>query len=119
MAYDLVASEYGWTDRTIGDLPLGRLRQITSAIQTRKYLAYREENNRTSWLARQIATFVANGYMVDGDNPAVEAAQKLGMDDIEIALLTGEAPPKPGEAPANRKGSYETLMRFAGGMTKR
>lgn len=118
MAYDLVAAEYGWTDEAIGDLPLARLRQITAAIQTRKYLAFREENSRTSWLARQLATFVAQGYMVEGENKAVEAAQNLGYDDIEIAALTGEVPPKPGEV-RNRKGSFERLAQWgAQGMKK-
>jgi hypothetical protein len=61
-------------------------------------------------MTRQIAAFIAGGYMTEGENPAVEAAQKLGMDDIEIALLqAGPAAEAPKE---NRDGSYERLMAF-------
>jgi hypothetical protein len=65
-----------------------------------------------SWLARQLSSYVAAGYMTDGkENPAVDSAQKIGYDDIEVAFLTGERPAKPGEA-TNKAGSYERLMGF-------
>lgn len=93
-----------------------RFRQIAAAIQYRRYLAMREENGRVSWLARSIATFVAGGYMVDGDNPAVEKAQQLAYDDVE-AKLVGYEPKAAGGGPIEpRQGSFERLMQFAGGM---
>ena len=62
---------------------------------------------------------MANGYQIEGkENPAAKAAQHIGFDDIEVALLTGEAPAKPGEA-TNPKGSFERLMGFGqNGMKK-
>jgi hypothetical protein len=110
-AYDLVASEYGWTDEQIGDLPLVRLRQITAAIQTRRYFAAREENSRTSWMTRTLASFIAGGYMTDGksENKAATMASQLAIDEEDRLLLgatlDGSVGPK-----ENKPGSYESFM---------
>jgi hypothetical protein len=107
-----VSSEYGWTDEQIGELPLARFRQITAAIQVRRYGAAREENSRTSWLARNIATYIAAGFEVGKgkENKALTQASKLAYDDIEALMLGGT--PSTGEAkPAeNKPGSYERFM---------
>ena len=108
-AYDLVSSEYGWTDDTIGELPLGRFRQVTAAIQLRRYAQLREENSRFSWLARNVTGFIAAGFQIEKgkENTALKHAASLAMDDIESALLS-EAPlvaPK-----ENKSGSYERFM---------
>ena len=61
------------------------MRQITAAIQTRKYLDRREQQNIASWQTRTLATFIAGGYMTsekDG-NPALELARKISFDAIE------------------------------------
>jgi hypothetical protein len=61
------------------------MRQITAAIQTRKYLEKREQQNIASWQTRTLATFIAGGYMVsekDG-NPALDLARKISYDKIE------------------------------------
>lgn len=115
-AYDLVQSEYGWTDEQIGELPLVRLRQITAAIQRRKFLVNREENSRFSWMARNIAQFIAAGYMIgEGqENTALTQAGLLALDDIERAVLNEAVENTP--AKENEAGSFERLMRFGGGM---
>lgn len=106
-----MASEYGWTDEQIGDLPLVRFRQITAAIQTRRYTEAREENSRFSWMTRNLAGFIAAGYMTDGkkENKALKQAGELAYDDIEAALL-GAAPAASGKPKENGVGSFERFM---------
>lgn len=74
-----------------------------------------------SWQTRQLATFTAMGYWVEGNNPAVSAAQSLAFDKIEVAELkeaeeqrenTPFDPENPPEADVQR-GSFE---RFLGSM---
>jgi hypothetical protein len=119
-AYDLVAAEYGWTDEQIGELPLARLRQVTAAIQMRKFSAFREENSRFSWLARNIAGFIAAGYQIEKgkENKALDQAGKLAFDDIELALLGGkvQSPDQPAE---NGAGSFERFMGMMGHLEQR
>lgn len=112
-AFDLVSSEYGWSDEQILDLPLIRLRQITAAISRRKYMRQREENTRVSWQTRALAQYIAGGYMVEGENTAVQSASQLAFDDIEAAALgdtRGKAQVQRGTK-ENENGSYEKLMR--------
>ncbi len=117
-AYDLVASEYGWTDEQIGELPLARLRQVTAAIQMRKFTAFREENSRFSWLARNLAGFIAAGYQMEKgkENKALTQAGKLAFDDIETVLLGGTPAGAPKE---NSAGSYERFMGMMGQLEQR
>lgn len=134
-----MSSEYGWPDEAIWDLPLARLRQITATIQQRRYLQTRQENMRTSWLARSLATFIAGGYMVEkkGQNPAFDFAQQLSYDAIEAVALGAEVPepaktdgagkvldidPQESIARAlerNTAGSYERFMRMDTSLTQR
>lgn len=109
-AYDLVSSEYGWSDDEIGNLPLVRFRQITATIQQRRFLATRMENSRFSWLARNITTYIAQGYMLGKNQPntALDHARQIGYDDIERAFL-GEIEDQP-TVKENAPGSYERLM---------
>jgi len=107
-----VSSEYGWTDEQIGELPLARFRQISSAIQIRRYTTAREENSRISWLARNIATYIAAGFEVGKgkENTALKHAKQLAYDDIE-ALMLGAEPAQGAVKPAeNKPGSYERFM---------
>ena len=115
-----MSSSYGWTDREIGDLPLARFRQITAAIQVRKFHEQRTENGRFSWLARTLASYTAAGYMTDGksENKALKQAATLAMDEIESALLG--VSPKRDSAHENNVGSYERFMgAFGNGGKKR
>lgn len=84
-----MSKEYGWTDDQIMDLPVVRFRQIVAAIRRRLYLRRREEISLTSWQTRQLASFIAAGYMIDSKkgNPALDAAQVLSFDEIEAAQL--------------------------------
>lgn len=111
-----MASEYGWTDEQIGDLYIVRLRQIVSAIRLRQFVRTREENARFSWLARSLGTLIAAGYQTEGENPAIDHAANLSIDEIEAAALkdatgVGEAR----AAQENGPGSFEKLMQYMGG----
>ena len=113
--FDLIASEYGWSDEEILDLPFNRYLQIVSAIRVRKYMETREVSARFSWLARTISSFVAAGYMTDGDNPAIDAAGQLAIDEVEQALLSYSRAEdwKPGDKAVVKEptpGSFEKLM---------
>lgn len=121
MAFDLVSKEYGWTDEQIMDLPLVRLRQITAAINRRNYWEQRREQNLTSWMTRQLASFIAAGYMTDGksENKALKAAQMLAFDEIErLQLLAAEHMvddrPRGQSAQEPARGSAERFMRTFG-----
>lgn len=119
MAFDLLSAEYGWTDEYIADRPLIRLRQAVAAIERRKYLDSREENSRFSWLARNLGSLIAGGYMMgEGEeNPGMEFASGLAMDEIEKEMLA-EIKEEIGDTPAEDKngiGSYESLLAMMGG----
>lgn len=111
-----MANEYGWTDEQIGDLPVIRLRQIVAAIHMRQFIRTREENARFSWLARALGTLIAAGYQTEGENPAIDHAANLSMDEIEAAAMkdaTGEGTAR--AVQENGEGSYEKLMKYMGG----
>jgi hypothetical protein len=126
-AFDLVSTEYGWTDEVIGELTLARFRQILAAIEHRQYARSRMEQGRISWQTRILSSFIAAGYMTDGENPAVTAAQKLAFDEIEQAMLEEAeeqqvapgpvndfwTPDMPSESKVNDKGSFERFRRAA------
>lgn len=87
------------------------MRQITATIQMRRFTTDREENARFSWLARHLAQYIAQGYMVEKGKPntALDHAAQIGYDDIERAFLGAQ--PAPSERPAeNKPGSYERLI---------
>lgn len=110
----MVSKEYGWTDDVIMDLTVSRLRQILAAIERRSYLEQRRQTSLISWQTRQLATFIAAGYMTDGKkgNPAIKAAQSLAFDDIEAAQLE-EAEIRATQQPRvteNKAGSFERFM---------
>lgn len=101
-------------------MPLVRFRQITAAIQSRKYLAQREENARASWMTRNIAGFIAMGYMVEKgkENPGIKMASELAYDDVEAKLMGVELSGGGGQK-ENGNGSYERFMRMAGQLEQR
>lgn len=117
-AFDLVSSQYGWTDKTIKNLTVGRFRQITSAIQQRQYFESRRAQSLVSWQTRLLAQYIAGGYMTDGKgNPALDGAGLIAFDEIEekqleeSAKLAAEQPVK---APEPKPGSYERAMASLG-----
>ena len=137
-----MSAEYGWADEVIWELPLARFRQITAAIQQRRFFQKRDEDGRFSWLARNLAGFIVNGYMADAKDKKEPLAQagSLAYDDIEAAMLgatpdrqtspsvpteNGKAPDiDPNEAIAralakNSNGSFERLRGMVGGLDQR
>lgn len=114
--FDLISSEYGWSDQQIGELPFMRFQQIVSAISLRRANKVREENYRFSWLARNLSQFVAAGYMVEGENPAIQQASTLAFDKVEREMLAHQAAiqesqPTKVHAPVEPvRGSFEKLM---------
>jgi len=71
------------------DLTVRRFRQITAAIQRRQFMERRQQISLITWQTRQLASFTAGGYWVDGKkgNPALDAAQRLAYDEIEKAQI--------------------------------
>lgn len=112
-----MSSEYGWTDEVIGNLPLGRFRQITAAIQTRRYFQERAENSRISWLTRTLAGYIVGGYMAEAKDkqPSLDAISQLSLDDVEAEYLrAGAGLPAPAKSAEPRAGSFERLMGLMG-----
>lgn len=92
------------------------MQQIVSAIQLRRADESRVERTNLSWAVRTLATFIAAGYMTDGDNPAIEQAQEITLDDLEQQIMKADLP-KPEVKNEPKKGSTETLMRAFSRMT--
>lgn len=100
----MISSEYGWSDEEIYNLTLRRLRQVTAAINRRRYFEDRKQRTLVSWQTRTLAMFTAGGYMTDGkhENTAIKAAGDIAIDDIEKAQL---------EEAENRPKSFEELVK--------
>jgi hypothetical protein len=115
------------------------MRQITTAIQTRRFLENREEQSRVSWQTRILAQYISAGYMSDGksENKAFKEAGKIAYDEIERLALSAaqaqaaedDASSYPGGIPPrasveevaekNANGSYERFMMTVGNGAKR
>lgn len=106
---DLISSEYGWSDDQILDLTLARLRQITTAIQQRRYLEHRQERLIASWQTRTLAQFVALTIPVEGkNNPLLDAAATLDIDgDLTLEDTKEDNLP-----------SYEQMLAFGQAMER-
>lgn len=92
---------------------------MTAAIQARRFHQDRRENSRFSWLARNITSFTAAGYMIDKgkENKGLKMAAELAYDDIEQAALGIKPPP---QAPKeNGNGSFERFMGMMGQLDQR
>lgn len=69
-----------------------------------------------SWQTRVLATMIAGGYMIDAKkgNPALEAATKLAIDDLEAAQL--EVAEQVAERQkAQKVNDFGKVMQFFGG----
>lgn len=109
-----MSKTYGWTDEAIMDLTVARFRQVLANIQQDNYMERRAQMSFETWQTRQVATFIAAGYMTDGKkgNPAIDAAQALAYDEIEKLQLE-EAQIAAADAPRiteNKPGSFERFM---------
>lgn len=94
------------------------MRQVASAIQLRKFQKRREENERTSWLGRNIAQYIAAGFQIaEGKvNEPLQNAGFLAIDDIERALLKEYVASEAEKPKENSNGSFERLLGFGGNM---
>lgn len=108
-AFDLVSFEYGWDDKTILDLTLKRLRQITTAITLRRYMEERKHRALVSWQTQTLSTFIA-------------AASGAGEDFVKQALAVSLDPQEEKASTKSKEpqtGSYERLMSgLAPGITR-
>lgn len=104
---DSISSEYGWTDDVILDLTFCRFRQILTAIAQRQYESKRNQDLQVSWQVRTLATYIAAGYMVDGENKALDQAQLISLDPVEREFLDKTAHLPQQKEPA--RGSFEKL----------
>lgn len=102
----MVSRAYGWTDDQILDLSLIRFRQVLAAIKREEFMRRREAISLMSWQTRQLASFIAAGYMVDPKkgNPALDAAQVLAYDEIEQAQLEEAATRGHDDKPTDGRG---------------
>lgn len=81
-----------------------------TAITQRQYEASRAEDLRISWAVRNLATYIAGGYMTEGENKAVDIAQTISLDPVEQEFLE-KAVPLMEMAPVEpKKGSTEKLL---------
>lgn len=61
-------------------------------------------------MTRTLAIYIAMGYMVEKENPALEQARQISFDEIDRLLLE-EASAAPQE---NKEGSYERILAMMG-----
>lgn len=78
----MISSEYGWTDETILDLTLGRIRQIAAAITERKLAEDKREKSLIEWQTRLICAFIAhsNPPMDGAENHLANYAAEISID---------------------------------------
>lgn len=78
-AFDLIASEYGWSDESLQDLTLARIRQCVAAITERKTLEERKQKDLVRWQTRNICFFISNTLMIKegAENTLAALAQEL------------------------------------------
>jgi hypothetical protein len=112
--FDLISSEYGWSDKKILKLRIRRLRQIIAAISRRRYFEDRKVKSLASWQTRMTAQYIAAGYMIaEGkENEGLAMAQVLAFDEIEkqqLEELSRAAKDIPLEDSV-KAGSFERMM---------
>lgn len=78
----MISSEYGWTDETILDLTIGRIRQVSAAITERKLAEEKKNRSLLAWQTRTICQFLAaaNQSMEGGENHLLNAASEISLD---------------------------------------
>lgn len=85
--FDLISSEYGWTDDQILDLTMQRINQTRSVIwERRKQERARDLEVREIEL-RTLATHISAGA---GHKEGLKAAEKISLQPVEIDEKTGQ-----------------------------
>lgn len=103
----MISSEYSWSDETILDLNICRIRQIVKAIETRLKARELKRDLVAEWQTKTLAGFIAGTVKVPKGktNPLAKAVDK-------IKLVRDEDMPDEEEnrAPqANPAGTFEQL----------
>src|SRR3990167_9274508 len=79
-AFDLLSSEYGWTDEQILDLTLGRLLRCVRAVNARRTAEFRQQVRLTEEHARLIVNALAGLAQTKKAGQAIESfARKLSL----------------------------------------
>ncbi len=106
-AFDLVASEYGWSDDQILDLTVARLRQIVQAITVRQASFDKRNRAYITWQTKELSSFIAaaGSSSAEQADALMGAVSKISMDPADEVE---EAPKE------NLPGSYERAMSLFG-----
>lgn len=125
----MISAQYGWTDETIFDLHVGRLRQVSAAIEERLKIEAEVRAADVEWSTKTISQFVAAAAMTGKgkSNPLAKEAAAIEHPLLKARgrerreARTSETPdvPLPDDVdPAiaravakNKPGSFEALMR--------
>lgn len=99
--FDLIASQYGWTDEEILDLTMARMRQVREVIWERQ-----AEDRRNDLTVREIELRTLAGYIAGaaGDKQGVKNAAKIRL-----------VPPDPAAPRQIRPIPFERAQRLFGG----
>lgn len=89
--FDLISSEYGWSDEVILSKPLKRIRQIIAAITLRKQEDRREHRLILSWQTRSLAMVIAAAGS-NANEELMKFASNLTIDNDEYAQFNKEQP---------------------------
>lgn len=126
--FDVISSEYNWTDETILDLPVCRARQIAAVIEQRQRAVFQQQANLTEWSTRVLAEFIAATVPVSKGKSSdlLKSAQKLRLTFVgDDSSREDSGPPAVGPevfveegsqiaTERNRAGSFEALMHGMG-----
>jgi hypothetical protein len=102
--FDLISSEYGWTDGQILDLTLGRIREVRDLILTRRSEQFDRDVRLEEAKLRILAGAV---HGAAGNKAGVSAASSIELID------RSKQPKKPSDLP-----STEAVMAAVGGVDR-
>jgi len=118
--YDLISSEYGWTDEQISEISVARARQILATIELRIKASFAQRASLTEWSTKRIVEFIAATVPTQQGktNKLLDYAQKvsLGLFKEDSQKEEEEVPPevfieKGSQKAENSPGSFEGLIR--------
>lgn len=101
-AFDLISSEYGWSDEQILDTPVTRLRQVVAAIYRRQKWALRARGALVEWQTKALASVIAATVPIaqGKKNPLMDYALGLSLYDGEGSARPAGLTPPPEADPA-------------------
>lgn len=119
--FDLIQSQYNWTDEEVLNLHLCRALQIMEVIERRKKDERLHNQTITEWQTRSLAVFIAASSMSPSKKLIAEA-QKLSLDlEDSKGKSDKHTPPEVfveqgSQVALNAPGSYERLVAGFGGL---